>query len=197
MGRLIVAVILRLWPRAAAAVDVADDVFVALSASWWSEVTGTGTGTPAKLKRRRCPSGRSFRLGARGRCRPRARPPICGSSKVAVRHRYRAMSYTRRATHGPNVTIARNSCQYVSGGRSTVVAAWDRHWQRTNILMIHNSTVCSDSGSNEKRPIVLVRSARELSGSLKYGCLLSRHVLRTGVKVSSSGGRASAGGKLG
>lgn len=36
----------------------------------------------------------------------------------------------------------------------------DEDWLRTNILMIHVSTVCSDSGSNEKRPIVPVGSAR-------------------------------------
>jgi hypothetical protein len=33
-----------------------------------------------------------------------------------------------------------------------------KHWRRTKILMIHSSTVCSDSGSNEKMPIVRVSS---------------------------------------
>jgi hypothetical protein len=85
MARLVVAVILRLCPEGAVDVGVATEVDFAPSASRMSE--GVGTGTPATLNCRRCPSGRSLRLGARGRCRPRARPPICGSSKVADRHR--------------------------------------------------------------------------------------------------------------
>jgi hypothetical protein len=115
IGRLMVAVMFRLWREVVVDVVVAVGVLVTPSASRRSE--GAGTGTPATLKPRRCPSGRAFRLGARGRCLPRARPPICGSSKVADRHRYRTTSYTSRATHGPNVTTERNNCYGVSGGR--------------------------------------------------------------------------------
>lgn len=86
MARLVVAVILRLCPEGAVDVGVETEVVAASSASWVSE-EGVGTGTPATLNCRRCPSGRALRLGARGRCRPRARPPTCGSSKVADRHR--------------------------------------------------------------------------------------------------------------
>lgn len=84
-----VAVMLRLWPEAEE--DVLTGV-VTDGPSGWGKSTGGGTGTPARLKRRLCPSGRSLRLGARGRCRPRARPPICGSSKVADRQMYKMMS---------------------------------------------------------------------------------------------------------
>lgn len=45
-----------------------------------------------RLKLLRCPLGRSVRLGALGRCLPRARPPTTGISYVAARHRYSRMS---------------------------------------------------------------------------------------------------------
>lgn len=41
--------------------------------------------TPRNPNARRCPSGRSCKLGARGRWRPRARPPIQGSSQRIMR----------------------------------------------------------------------------------------------------------------
>jgi hypothetical protein len=45
-----------------------------------------------------------------------------------------------------------------------------KHWRRTKILMIHSSTVCSDSGSNEKMPIVRVSS----QGDVKVeGCMVT------------------------
>jgi hypothetical protein len=46
-----------------------------------------------------------------------------------------------------------------------------KHWQRTKILMSHSSSVCSDSGSNEKRPIVRVWG-RGISGSERELVLL-------------------------
>ena len=45
-----------------------------------SGVVSDEVGLLARLKRRLCPLGRSVRLGARGRCRPRARPPTTGNS---------------------------------------------------------------------------------------------------------------------
>ena len=128
IGRLMVAVIFRLWPETdgdVAVIGVFGVLGVRPSGSGTSIVAGTVTA--AIEKRRLCPSGRSFRLGARGRCRPRARPPTCGSSKVADRHRYRTMSYARRAIHGPNVTTAsRNWCHVscVSGCGNVWQQAW-------------------------------------------------------------------------
>jgi hypothetical protein len=88
IGRLMVAVMLRLWPEAEVVVV---GVVTAGPSTWWKS---TGGRTPARrLRLRLCPSGRSLRLGARGRCRwPRARPPICGRSKVADRQMYKMMS---------------------------------------------------------------------------------------------------------
>ena len=53
------------------------------------------------LNSRGLPLGLSAKLGARGRCLPRARPPSAGISYVADLQQYKARSYPSRRAHGP------------------------------------------------------------------------------------------------
>lgn len=66
--------------------------------------------TPRSPNALHCPPGRSFKLGARGRCRPRARPPTQGTSQRISRYIQMIASRNMRKAQGPIVMRPRKNC---------------------------------------------------------------------------------------
>lgn len=114
----------------------------------WSEVRRE---IPGILILRLCPEGRSLMLGARGRCLPRARPPMTGSSYVAARQKYRRMSYTMMKSQGPKTKKANSS--FATSQHLSQVSQHSIGWL-TKSRTSHVSTVENCSGRIDSQPIV-------------------------------------------
>jgi hypothetical protein len=78
---------------------------------WLPSLAPVSVSTPRNPNALRCPSGRSFKLGARGRCWPRARPPIQGKSQRIMRYSHIAASRRMRNAQGPMVIRPRTNCR--------------------------------------------------------------------------------------
>jgi hypothetical protein len=78
---------------------------------WSPSLSPASVSIPHNPNALRCPSGRSFKLSARGRCWPRARPPIQGKSQRIMRYSHIVASRRMRKAQGPMVIRPRTNCE--------------------------------------------------------------------------------------